>query len=140
MMTRFFLSVTASLALLASSPADAHRARPRHTQMHVPMHRHAAPATIAAKSAPEPADAELERAKLNAAQAETARQQMAANAAARQAHDDALAAQQAQIASQQAAAAKAQAEYDAAKSKWEADTAACKAGNKAHCAPAAPAR
>jgi hypothetical protein len=82
------------------------------------------------------------RTRLNAEQAEAARRQVDANLASLRAYEEAVAAHdravqayEAAVASQKAEAEKIQADYAAAVRKWEADVAACKKGQKAHCAP-----
>jgi hypothetical protein len=115
------LGALSCLTLAATAPADA---RPRK------------PAAKPPAAAPAPAPAvmptltpEQQRAEANAAQAKAAADQNAQNAANQQAYQDALKAREEKI-------ARDKAEYDAAMKKWEADTAACKAGDVSKCAKA----
>lgn len=117
---RTMLASAAMLALsaaLIAVPADARVKR----KPHKPVVAAAAPSTAPAETA------EAARARLNAEQAAAAKKQLDENTAARAAYDQSLRDRDALIAQQKA-------EYDAAMKKWEADTAACKAGDMSRCA------
>ena len=110
-------AVLALSAALIAAPADAgsKRKRPVATAVVAPV-------------APPTESPEAARARLNAEQAAIAKKQNDENAAAKAAYEQALRDRDALIARQKA-------EYDAAMKKWEADTAACKAGDITRCAP-----
>lgn len=115
------LGALSCLALAATAPADA---RPR-KKAAKPVA--AAPAPAPAPTATPTLTPEQQRVEANAAQAKAAADQNAQNAANQQAYQDALKARDEKI-------ARDKAEYDAAMKKWEADTAACKAGDSLRCA------
>lgn len=71
---------------------------------------------------------------LNREQAEKARQQLAGNAASRQAHDHALRKHE----EFEAEKARLAAEHEAAMTSWRADVDACNAGDQSRCAQPAP--
>ena len=117
---RTALASAAMLALsaaLIAAPADARGKRKRPVATAV-----VAPVAVPTESA------EAARARLNAEQAAAAKKQNDENAAAKAAYEQALRDRDALIARQKA-------DYDAAMKKWEADTAACKAGDRTRCAP-----
>ncbi len=109
------LGALSCLALAATAPADA---RPR---------KQAAKPPAAAPAAVPTATAEEQRAAANAEQAKVAQTQAAANAANMQAYQDSVRARDEQIARDKAA-------YEASVKKWEADVAACQAGDVSKCA------
>ena len=110
--------VLALSAGLMATPVGAHAKRK-------PLkHAVVAPAAPAATPSETP---EAARARLNAEQAAAAKKQNDDNAAAKAAYDQSVLDRENLIAKQKA-------DYDAAMRKWEADTAACKAGDLTRCA------
>ncbi len=118
---RTILGSMAMLALgaaLIATPADA-RAKRKPLR---PMAAAAGAPSTTPTETPEAA-----RARLNAEQAAAAKKQNDDNAAAKAAYEQSLRDRETLIAKQKA-------DYDAAMKKWEADSAACKAGDMSKCA------
>ena len=100
------------------------------------------PALAQAPTAAQPAQGEATpeeaRAALNAQQVESARRQLAENAASRKAYEDAVAAREEQIRrdleAHEAEKARLAREHEAAMERWRADAAACRGGDRTRCA------